>query len=148
METGSWGWVFSAFVALTALGCGESEADDDGGAGSGGSSPGGSNSGGVSTGGSSSGGAAGSATTGGSAGSGSGGAGGSGGGDDPCGGCGAYQMCIYQVGGPGPGRVLCAENPICRAAGECDCIRDQGECVPATPGGEYDVMCQCDNGLE
>jgi hypothetical protein len=144
MKTGSWGWVFSAFVAVAALGCGESEGDDgdDGGSDTGGASTGGSSSGG-----SSSGGAAGSGVTGGAAGSSTGGAAGSGG-SDPCGGCGPNQMCIYQVGGPGPGRLLCAEDPICRAAGECDCIQAQGDCMPAPPGGEFAVMCQCDNGLE
>lgn len=148
METGLWGWVSSVLVAATALGCGESEGDgDDGGSGTGGSSSGGSTTGGSNTGGSSSGGASGSGMTGGAAGSSTGGSGGSGG-SDPCGGCGPNQMCIYQVGGPGVGRLLCAENPICRAVGECGCIQNQGDCTPAPPGGEFGVMCQCDNGLE
>lgn len=133
-RAGSFVWVWSALVALTVSGCGESsDGDDDGGSSTGGST--------------NTGGAAGSGATGGSAGSSSGGSGGSGG-NDPCGGCGANMMCIYQVGGPGPGRVLCAEYFICRAASDCDCIQDQGDCTPAPAGGEYDVECQCDNGLE
>jgi hypothetical protein len=139
---GSFTWVLSALVAGTVSGCGESS-DDDGESSTGGSSTGGSSTGGSTN----TGGAAGSGATGGSAGSTSGGSGGSGG-TDPCGGCGPNMMCIYQVGGPGPGRVLCASNPICRAASECDCIAGQGDCMPAPAGGDYDVECQCDNGLE
>src|SRR6185503_3463595 len=85
-------------LAATAIGCGESTKSGDGDGGGGSTSTGG---------------LGGSTTTGGSGGS---------AGSDPCGGCALQELCIYQAGGPGPGRLLCAENPTCRAI-PCGCIR-------------------------
>jgi hypothetical protein len=88
------------------------------------------------------------------AGAGDGGAGGAGGTlfTDRCGGCNyagiAPQICIYQAGGPGPGRFVCATQNPCGAAGECVCIVGQGACSPTLTleaGGPY---CVCDNGLD
>ena len=70
---------------------------------------------------------------------------------DRCGGCdytvAPQQICAYQVGGPGPGRFVCATTKPCRAAGACACIVDQGTCqfMSASGGPGY---CACDNGLE
>jgi len=139
-------------IVFAALGCSDDSecsdacSDPQGSSGKGGTAPtgGSSNTGGTNTGGSTtggSGGTGGSAPTGGSSGS-----GGSGGGaTDVCGGCAANELCIFQAGGPGPGRNLCASNPICRGVGECGCIQDQGDCL-AVPGSI--PLCQCDNGLE
>jgi len=140
-------------LAATAIGCGESTKSGDGDGGGGSTSTGGLG-GSTTTGGSggstSTGGSSGSTTTGGSGGStssgGSSGAGGSAG-SDPCGGCALQELCIYQAGGPGPGRLLCAENPTCRAI-PCGCIRNQGTCTSVPPETNMGVSCQCDNGLE
>ena len=89
-----------------------------------------------------------------SAGAGDGGAAGGGGtlSTDRCGGCNyngiAPQICIYQAGGPGAGRFVCATQNPCGAAGECVCIVGQGACSPTLTleaGGPY---CVCDNGLD
>jgi hypothetical protein len=80
--------------------------------------------------------------------SGHGSAGASGDGQDPCGGCDApQQICVYQVGGPGPGRFTCANQNPCGAAGACACIVDQGPCQ-AMLMGEPPSYCSCDNGLD
>jgi hypothetical protein len=63
---------------------------------------------------------------------------------DPCGGCELPNICVYQVGGPGPSRYTCAEQLPCGAPGACACIVGQGQC-----GAELvDGYCSCDNGLE
>jgi hypothetical protein len=63
---------------------------------------------------------------------------------DACGGCGAEERCIYQLGGPGPSHYVCAKQSPCGAAGTCACIQNQGTC-----GQEpVDGYCQCENGLE
>jgi hypothetical protein len=63
---------------------------------------------------------------------------------DPCGGCELPEICIYQVGGPGPSHYTCAEQLPCGAPGACACIVDQGIC-----GAEQiEGYCSCDNGLE
>ena len=133
-------------LAAMIVGCGESSnSGDDGGGGSSGGGSSNAGSGGATTGGS-----AGSTSTGGSGGStstgGSSGAGGSAG-SDPCGGCATQQTCIYQAGGPGPGRLLCADEPTCRAI-RCGCIVNQGMCMAVPPQQNMGVECQCDNGLE
>jgi len=70
---------------------------------------------------------------------------------DRCGGCESNgqtrQLCIYQAGGPGAGRFVCATQNPCRAAGACACIVDQGTCnfMPEGGGPGY---CACDNGLD
>ena len=102
------------------------------------------------------GGAGGASTSGGAAaaGAGDGGAAGAGGAlfADRCGGCNYQapqpQICIYQAGGPGPGRFVCATQNPCGAAGECVCIVGQGECSPAPEDGRSPSYCVCDNGLE
>lgn len=156
-------------LAASASGCGSAEDGGAGGAagaGSGGvgatSQSGGSSGTGGSSGSSGNGGSSGndgSSGNGGSSGSGgsSGGSGsaGTGGradsGIDRCGGCsGPNQICIFQVGGPGPSRFLCAENPPCKAAGVCACIINQGPCsyVPDENDAAFGGMCSCDNGLD
>jgi hypothetical protein len=70
---------------------------------------------------------------------------------DRCGGCnytgGTPPICIYQTGGPGPGRFLCATQNPCGAAGACLCIVGQGACSPAPEDGSQGY-CVCDNGLD
>jgi hypothetical protein len=70
---------------------------------------------------------------------------------DRCGGCddGAptSKVCIYQAGGPGPGRFVCATQSLCRAAGVCACILGQGTCNSMLEGGSPGY-CVCDNGLD
>lgn len=70
---------------------------------------------------------------------------------DRCGGCDydgpERQLCIYQAGGPGPGRFLCAAQKPCRAAGACACVIEQGSCGFMLEGGGPGY-CVCDNGLE
>jgi hypothetical protein len=70
---------------------------------------------------------------------------------DRCGGCkydGATpEICIYQAGGPGPGRFVCATQNRCGAAGACVCIVGQGACNPALEGGSPGY-CVCDNGID
>jgi hypothetical protein len=64
---------------------------------------------------------------------------------DPCGGCGFEQVCVYQVGGPGPSvGYQCATVSACGAADPCACVEDQGMCGQSSS----DSYCQCDNGLE
>jgi hypothetical protein len=71
--------------------------------------------------------------------------GGSGGGSEACGACGDGEICIYQVGGPGPSHFTCATQLPCGAPGACACIVDQGACeMNLSPDG----YCHCDNGLE
>jgi hypothetical protein len=75
-------------------------------------------------------------------------AGAAGAGSDPCGGCDTpQQICVYQVGGPGPSRFTCATQNPCGAAGACACIVDQGPCE-TMPGGAAPNYCVCDNGLD
>jgi hypothetical protein len=70
---------------------------------------------------------------------------------DRCGGCNdagpAPEICIYQVGGPGPGGFACAEQNPCGAAGACACIVDQGPCNFMSEAGGPGY-CLCDNGLD
>lgn len=70
-------------------------------------------------------------------------------GADACGGCDAQarEVCIYQVGGPGPGHFRCAVQQPCKAASLCACIVGQGTCQPAA-AGDPAGYCVCDNGLE
>jgi hypothetical protein len=88
------------------------------------------------------------------AGAGGGGAAGAGGAafTDRCGGCNYQapqpQICIYQAGGPGPGRFVCATQNPCGAQGACACIVGQGECSPAPQDGTSPSYCVCDNGLQ
>jgi hypothetical protein len=95
----------------------------------------------------------GSASGGAAAGAGDGGAGGAGGAfaTDRCGGCKpdglARQICIYQAGGPGAGRFVCATQNPCGAAGMCACIVDQGPCNFLQEGGSP-AYCVCDNGVD
>jgi hypothetical protein len=87
------------------------------------------------------------------AGAGDGGAAGAGGApsSDRCGGCNyngpVPEICIYQAGGPGPGRFLCATQNPCKAAGVCACIVDQGTCNFMSEGGGPGY-CVCENGLK
>ena len=71
---------------------------------------------------------------------------------DRCGGCNdngtAPQICIYQTGGPGAARFVCATQNPCGAAGACACIVGQGECSPAPQDGSSPSYCVCDNGLD
>jgi hypothetical protein len=74
------------------------------------------------------------------------GAGGSGGsGAEACGGCDDGEICIYQVGGPGPSHFACATQLPCGAPGACACIVDQGTCEMNLSSDGY---CHCDNGLD
>jgi hypothetical protein len=85
--------------------------------------------------------------------SGSGGAAGSAGTpfNDQCGGCDysgiAPEICVFQVGGPPPGRFVCAKQNPCGAAGACVCIVGQGTCGNTLQGGGPGY-CVCDNGLD
>jgi hypothetical protein len=138
---------------------GGTAADEGGAAGVGGTwaSGGGAAAGAAAAGGAAAGGAAaGGAAAGGAAAGGAGDGGATGVGGTPftdrCGGCNyngiAPQICIYQAGGPGPGRFVCATQNPCGAAGECVCIVGQGACSPTVTleaGGPY---CVCDNGLD
>lgn len=87
------------------------------------------------------------------AGAAAGGAAGAGGGPltDRCGGCNysgpAPQICIFQAGGPGAGRFVCATQNPCGAAGACVCIVGQGTCSSTLEGGSPGD-CVCDNGLD
>jgi hypothetical protein len=65
---------------------------------------------------------------------------------DECTGClDNDQICIYQVGGPGPSRFTCATQLPCGAAGACACIQGQGTCDMNLAADGY---CHCDNGLD
>lgn len=65
---------------------------------------------------------------------------------DECGGCSDQdQICIYQVGGPGPSHFTCATQLPCGAPGACACIQGQGTCDMNLAADGY---CHCDNGLE
>lgn len=70
---------------------------------------------------------------------------------DRCGGCNyngpTPQICIYQAGGPGVGRFVCATQNPCGAAGACVCIVGQGTCSSTLEGGSPGY-CVCDNGLD
>jgi hypothetical protein len=70
---------------------------------------------------------------------------------DRCGGCNytgpTPQICIYQAGGPGAGRFVCATQNPCGAAGACVCIVGQGTCNSMLQGGSPGY-CVCDNGLD
>lgn len=95
----------------------------------------------------------GAAPSGGAAGAGDGGAAGASGAPSPdrCDGCNyngpAPQICIYQAGGPGAGRFVCATQNPCGAAGACACIVGQGTCG-STLEGASPGYCVCDNGLD
>lgn len=74
--------------------------------------------------------------------------GGGGASSDPCGGCDApQQICVYQLGGPGPSRFTCATQNPCGAAGACACIVEQGTCENMLMGDPPNY-CVCDNGLD
>jgi hypothetical protein len=64
---------------------------------------------------------------------------------DACGGCANGEICIYQVGGPGPSHFACAVQNPCGALGACACIVNQGTCEPTLAEDGY---CHCDNGLD
>jgi hypothetical protein len=70
---------------------------------------------------------------------------------DRCGGCDyggpAPEICILQVGGPGPGGFECATQNPCGASGACACIVGQGTCDSTLQGGSPGY-CVCDNGLD
>jgi hypothetical protein len=66
-------------------------------------------------------------------------------GSDECGGCVGDEICIYQVGGPGPSHFACAVQNPCGAQATCACIVNQGTCEPELAADGY---CHCDNGLE
>jgi hypothetical protein len=68
-----------------------------------------------------------------------------GGGSEACGGCDDGEICIYQVGGPGPSHFACATQLPCGAPGACACIVGQGTCEMNLSADGY---CHCDNGLE
>lgn len=80
--------------------------------------------------------------------SGTGGTGGAGGTSvDACGGCNpSSEICVYQLGGPGTSRYVCAKQNPCGAAGECACIVAQGNCTYQASGTP--ARCVCDNGLD
>jgi hypothetical protein len=61
-----------------------------------------------------------------------------------CGGCGMEQVCVNQLGGPGPSHFTCAGVAPCDAADSCQCIEGQGTCRLDMASG----YCQCENGLE
>ena len=63
---------------------------------------------------------------------------------DPCGGCADGKRCIYQHGGPGSSRYLCAAAMGCQGSWDCDCIQQQGSCW----SGQDEPVCQCENGLD
>lgn len=66
---------------------------------------------------------------------------------EDCGGCPSGEVCVYQVGGPGPSRFVCATQNPCGAAGACACIVGQGMCQPNLMG-DPPRYCFCDNGLD
>jgi hypothetical protein len=68
--------------------------------------------------------------------------------DDPCGGCAAGEVCIYQAGGPGPSRYTCAMEKPCASPVACACIVGQGECMFREATADDPGICVCDNGLE
>ena len=155
MKWGARGIVALGFSCLVATACGaKSETGDKRGETSSGTSSGMGGVGTTSAGGSTSVGGSGttgsgttstSASIGGSAATGAGGSSGPG---DACGGCPDEQLCTYQIGGPGPGRYLCASYFVCRSADYCTCIEDQGTCAMAPEDDPMAGVCQCDNGLE
>jgi hypothetical protein len=97
-----------------------------------------------------SGGQSGSGTSGGGTSSSAGAAGSGGAVNDECGGCAPpYQVCIYQIGGPGPSHFACAEQQPCGSALACACILGQGPCTwVADDDAGVTGNCHCDNGLE
>jgi hypothetical protein len=142
LDTGGCGW--EVRVCPPAGEGGTTSTGGTAGAASGGAASGGAASGGAANGGATNGGAA----NGGAANAGEGGAAPF---TDRCGGCkydGATpEICIFQAGGPGPGRFVCATQNPCGAAGACVCIVGQGACNPALEGGSPGY-CVCDNGLD
>lgn len=67
-------------------------------------------------------------------------------GADECGGCDMGEQCIYQAGGPGPSRWLCAGFIACPQP--CACVsEEQGTCT-FVPGEGMPGYCSCDNGLD
>jgi hypothetical protein len=67
---------------------------------------------------------------------------------NPCGGCQSLEICIYQIGGPGPSHYACAVQNPCGAAGLCACIVNQGTCQPGSDPQTGFYGCLCDNGLK
>jgi hypothetical protein len=67
-------------------------------------------------------------------------------GTDECGGCGHEEVCVYQVGGPGPSvGYTCATIGTCEdASNYCPCVEGQGMCQQSMS----DKYCQCDNGID
>lgn len=66
---------------------------------------------------------------------------------EDCGGCSSGKICVFQIGGPGPGHFVCAMQNPCGAAAACACIVGQGTCQPNLMG-DPPRYCSCDNGLE
>jgi hypothetical protein len=70
---------------------------------------------------------------------------------DRCGGCNykgpTPEICLFQAGGPGPGRFVCATQNPCGAEGACVCIVGQGTCKNTLQGGSPGY-CVCDNGMD
>ena len=66
---------------------------------------------------------------------------------DDCGGCSLGNVCVFQVGGPGPSHFVCATQNPCGSAAACACIVGQGSCEPNLIG-DPPRYCSCDNGLE
>jgi hypothetical protein len=67
---------------------------------------------------------------------------------DPCGGCDTNEICIWQIGGPGPSHYTCAYQAPCGSNDRCACIMSQGTCTHAPLSSDVAVACQCDNGLQ
>jgi hypothetical protein len=61
---------------------------------------------------------------------------------DPCGGCSDGKRCIYQESGQNGPRFLCASANECRGPEDCECIQQQGECIPDPNRG----VCSCSWG--
>lgn len=67
---------------------------------------------------------------------------------NPCGGCAATEICVFQSGGPGPAHYTCATQLPCGAAGICACIVNQGTCTFVPNDTGTIGTCLCDNGLD
>lgn len=64
-----------------------------------------------------------------------------------CGGCAQSEVCVFQVGGPGASRFVCATQNPCGAVGACSCIVGQGVCQPNLMG-DPPRYCSCDSGTD
>jgi len=64
-----------------------------------------------------------------------------------CGGCSQGEICVFQVGGPGPSHFVCATQNPCGSAAACACIVGQGYCEPNLMG-DPPRYCSCDHGLD